>query len=63
MSKFCIAHRHASISKHVAHHRVLYYCSLEKPDSHKINSLTSRDYVYGYGIVFVAKNVMAGINV
>ena len=36
----------------LAHHQVLCYCSLAKPDSPTKVSLTSRDY--GYGIVFVA---------
>ena len=67
MCKFSIAHCHASISKHgilvllLAHHQVLCYCSLAKPDSRtKSNSLASRDYCYE--IVFVAKNVMTGID-
>ena len=49
MSKYGIAHRHASISKHgtssllLLAHQVLWYCSLAKPDSHtKSNSLVSQ---------------------
>ena len=46
----------------LAHHQMLCYFSLAKPDSlMKVNCLTSLDY--GYRIVFVAKNVMAGISV
>ena len=57
-NKFGIAHCHASISKHgTVAHQVLCYRGLAKPDSHmKSNNLASR------GIVFVAKNVMTGIN-
>jgi len=64
--RFSIAHHHASISKHgtivllLAHHQVLCYCSLAKPDSRiKSNSVALQEYCHG--IVFVAKSVMPGI--
>ena len=44
-----------------ANHQMIYYCGLAKPDSRtKSNSLALQDYCYG--IVFMDKNVMAGIS-
>ena len=66
MSKFNIAHHHASISKHgtstvASSSSGASYRTLAKPDSRmKSKSLASRDYCYG--IVFVANNQMARIN-
>ena len=67
MSKFDIAHRHASISKHgtssllLLAHQVLCYCSLAKPDSlQKATVWLHKDY--RCGTIFVEKNVMAGIS-
>ena len=49
MSKYGIAHSHSSISKRMvpllAHHQMLYYCSLANPDSRTKNKgLVSQDY-------------------
>ena len=52
---------YSSIVQMLAHHHVLCCCSLAKPDSRtEYNSLVLGDHYYG--IVFVAKNVMAGIS-
>ena len=61
MSQYRIAHRHASVSKLVqllAHHQVLCYCSLAKPDSQAKNKgLALQDLV----IVFMTNlNVLDG---
>ena len=66
MSKFDIAHCHASISKHgtstvASSSSGASYRTLAKPDSRtKSKSLASRDYCYG--IVFVANSEMARIS-
>ena len=66
MSKYGIAHSHASISKHMvpllAHHQMLCYCSLANPDSRTKNKgLASQDYS-SIVIVFVDKLECDGRN-
>ena len=66
MSKYGIAHSHASISKRMvpllAHHQMLCYCSLANPDSRTKNKgLALQDYS-SIVIVFVDKLACDGRN-
>ena len=67
MSKYGIAHRHASISYPsmvplLAHHQMLCYCSLAQPDSRtKDKGLALQDYS-SIVIVFVDKLECDGRN-
>ena len=66
MSKYGIAHSHASISKRMvpllAHHQMLCYCSLANPDSRTKNKgLATQDYG-SIVIVFVDKLECDGRN-